>query len=226
MDKISCNVTKDLLPLYVDEILSDDSRKLVKSHMDSCSACREHYEKMKGINSSAKVEMADKEKDVIKGLRNTINRKRLLSICVTALLVMAISLGTFYGLVYKQSYLSYADTGLYVENYELCTNKPYYCYYGFDSPEKGTKFIYMSTTFYDSHSKNQKVVIVDNFSSDMDTSNPDVKQVYYISQEYVEPLKNCSYFVSADSDSEYIASNQSRLEELKKNSTLVWSSEQ
>lgn len=226
MEKISCSVAKDLLPLYVDEVLSEDSCKLVKSHVDGCSNCKEYYEKLKSTNSFVEVKTADKEKAVIKKIRNTINRKRLLGICVTAILVIAIALGTFYGLVHRQSYLSYADTGLYVENDKLLTSKPYYCYYGFDSPEEGTMFIYMSTTFYDSHSKNQKVVIVDDFSSGLDTNNPNVKQVYYISQEYVEPLKNCSYFVSANSESEYIFSNQSKLEELKKNSTLVWSSEQ
>ncbi len=39
-------------------------------------------------------------------------------------------------------------------------------------------------------------------------------------------LKNCSYFTSADSEADYIANNQSKLEELKKNSALVWNYEQ
>ena len=225
MDKISCNVAKDLLPLYVDEVLSEDSCKLLKKHIDSCTACRENYEEMKGIDNPVKSKQADKEKAVIKKIRKTINRKRLFGICVTAILVLAIAIGTFYGLVHKQSYLPYADTGLYVENDELRTNKPYYCYYMSDSPEEGTVFIFMTTTFHDSHSENQKIVTVDDFSG-LDTSKPDVKQVYYISQDYVEPIKNSSYFVSAESESEYLANNKSKLEELKENSTLVWSCEE
>lgn len=226
MDKINCSVAKDLLPLYVDSILTEDSCKLVKSHIDDCSACRSQYEKMKDINNFAKVKTTDKEKAVIKRIRSKINQKRLLGIGVTAILIIAIALGTFYGLVHKQSYLPYADTGLYVENSELRTNKPYYCYYGFDSPEEGTLFIYMSTTFHDSHSKNQKIIVVDDFSSSLETNNPNVKQVYYISEEYINPLKNYSYFVSAENEADYIANNQDKLEELKKNSTLIWSSEQ
>lgn len=223
MDKISCSVVKDLLPLYVDGVLTEESCKLVKNHIDGCSACKVQYEKMKDTSSPVKVRMTSKEKAVIKRIRNKINIKRWLGICVTALLVIAIALGAFYGVVHKQSYLAYADTGLYVENNELRTNKPYYCYYGFDSPEEGTLFIYMSTTVYDSHSKNQKLVVVDDWNAG---TAFDVKQVYYISEEYVKPLKDCSYFVSADNEADYIANNQSKLEELKKNSTLVWSSEQ
>ena len=223
MEKISCSVVKDLLPLYVDGVLTEDSSKLVKNHLDSCPACKEQYEKMKDTSNPVKAKTVDKEKAVIKRIRNKINLKRWLGICVTALLVIAIALGAFYGIVHKQSYLAYADTGLYVENNELRTNKPYYCYYGFDSPEEGTLFIYMSTTVYDSHSKNQKLVVVDDWNAG---TAFDVKQVYYISEEYVKPLKDCSYFVSADNEADYIANNQSKLEELKKNSTLVWSSEQ
>ena len=226
MDKISCSVVKDLLPLYVDGVLTEESCKLVKNHIDGCPACKVQYEKMKDTSSLVKVKTASKEKAVIKRIRNKINLKRWLGICVTALLVIAIALGAFYGVVHKQSYLAYADTGLYVENDKLCTDKSYYCYYGFDSPEEGTLFIYMTTTFYESHNENKKTIIVDDSSFALDTDNPDVKQVYYISEEYVKSLKSGSYFVSADSEANYIANNQSKLEELKKNSTLVWNSEQ
>ena len=225
MDKISCSVVKDLLPLYVDGVLTEESCKLVKNHIDGCPACKVQYEKMKDTSSPVKVKTASKEKAVIKRIRNKINIKRWLGICVTALLVIAIALGAFYGVVHKQSYLAYADTGLYVENDKLCTDKSYYCYYLSDSQEDGTVFIYMTTTFYESHNENKKTIIVDDFSGD-DTSRPEVKQVYYVSQEYVESLKNCSYFTSAGSEADYIANNQNKLEELKKNSTLVWSAEQ
>ena len=223
MDKISCSVVRDLLPLYVDGVLTEDSCKLVKNHTGECNACRTQYEKLKNISVHADIKTTNKERAVIKGIRSKIKRKRLLGICVTALLVVAVAIGAFHGIVHKQSYLAYADTGLYVQNNELRTNEPYYCYYGFDSPEEGTLFIYMSTTFYDSHSKNQKLVVVDDFS---DTGNLNVERVYYISEEYVKPLKNCSYFVSADNESDYIANNRSKLEKLKKNATLVWNSEQ
>lgn len=43
MKKNTCNIVRDLLPLYVDDILSEESRCLVEEHMKSCEACREEY---------------------------------------------------------------------------------------------------------------------------------------------------------------------------------------
>ena len=31
--KITCNIIEDLLPLYVDDMVSEDSRKLVEEHL-------------------------------------------------------------------------------------------------------------------------------------------------------------------------------------------------
>lgn len=31
--KISCNIIEDLLPLYVDDMVSEDSRQLVEEHL-------------------------------------------------------------------------------------------------------------------------------------------------------------------------------------------------
>lgn len=36
---MNCNVIKDLLPLYVDEVLSEDSKALVEAHLADCPDC-------------------------------------------------------------------------------------------------------------------------------------------------------------------------------------------
>lgn len=37
--KLSCNVIRDLLPLYADQICSEESKELVKEHLTSCKDC-------------------------------------------------------------------------------------------------------------------------------------------------------------------------------------------
>jgi len=37
---ISCEIIRDLLPLYVDDVCSDDSRELVEHHLRDCESCR------------------------------------------------------------------------------------------------------------------------------------------------------------------------------------------
>ena len=42
----SCNIIYDLLPLYIDGICSEESRKLVDKHLNECPACKEKYAAM------------------------------------------------------------------------------------------------------------------------------------------------------------------------------------
>ena len=49
MMKINCSVIEDLLPLYVDDVVSDDTIELVEDHLKTCEGCRQDYEQMKGI---------------------------------------------------------------------------------------------------------------------------------------------------------------------------------
>ena len=42
--KITCNIIEDLLPLYVDDMVSEDSRQLVEEHLKTCPACRKMQE--------------------------------------------------------------------------------------------------------------------------------------------------------------------------------------
>ena len=44
MNKISCDICKDLLPLVKDGIASEDSVQAVKEHLKECETCRNLYE--------------------------------------------------------------------------------------------------------------------------------------------------------------------------------------
>ena len=48
MKEIKCTVIQDLLPLYVDEVVSDDTKSLVNEHLLTCENCKNEYEQMKG----------------------------------------------------------------------------------------------------------------------------------------------------------------------------------
>jgi predicted anti-sigma-YlaC factor YlaD len=46
MNKISCNIIGDLLPLYVDGAVSEDTKKLVEEHLAECADCKKAAEEM------------------------------------------------------------------------------------------------------------------------------------------------------------------------------------
>ena len=46
MSEITCSVIKDLLPLYADGVVSEDTRRIVAEHLENCADCRKIYESM------------------------------------------------------------------------------------------------------------------------------------------------------------------------------------
>ena len=46
---LTCNIVEDLLPLYIDEVCSEESRKAVQEHLCHCKKCREQVENSKNF---------------------------------------------------------------------------------------------------------------------------------------------------------------------------------
>ena len=43
---ISCELVRDLLPLYDDNVISEDGHKIVSVHLSHCSACRAYHKQV------------------------------------------------------------------------------------------------------------------------------------------------------------------------------------
>lgn len=44
---MKCNVVRDLIPLYIDECCSEESKKIVTEHIENCAACKKLLEDVK-----------------------------------------------------------------------------------------------------------------------------------------------------------------------------------
>lgn len=44
--ELACEIVKDLLPLYVDEMVSDVSKKSIENHLEHCKDCTQMYQNM------------------------------------------------------------------------------------------------------------------------------------------------------------------------------------
>ena len=94
--KITCNIIEDLLPLYVDDMVSEDSRRLVEEHLKGCPACRKMQEEMMrenrltaGIKDGNSVKINKTEAEPLKKIRRRIRKKRILSVILAVVLVAA-----------------------------------------------------------------------------------------------------------------------------------------
>lgn len=77
MSKIGCEVIRDLLPSYIDEICSEETVKLVEEHFKGCQECRALAERMKKEELS--VEMNIDAINYMKKLKRHMLNKNLFS---------------------------------------------------------------------------------------------------------------------------------------------------
>lgn len=85
--KISCDVIQDILPLYVENIVSEDSEKMVEEHLDSCEKCKEYLNEIKSPDSF--VQKADELP--MKKLKSLLIRKKIQVIAISVFVSLVIA---------------------------------------------------------------------------------------------------------------------------------------
>ena len=86
---ITCNIIKDLLPLYAEDMVSEDSKALVDDHLCSCDSCTKELAELK---KAPKVPV-EVETTSLKRVEDTIRKKKLLT-AVTAVMTLVAVLVT------------------------------------------------------------------------------------------------------------------------------------
>ena len=95
MDKISCQVINDLLPLYVDDVVSEETRTVIENHLTECRECTIKAERMKwNMEKEIKEKAAQAEKKALLSAREKIRKKRIMTavisvISVTLVMILA-----------------------------------------------------------------------------------------------------------------------------------------
>lgn len=104
MTKITCEVVQDLLPLYYDEVCSDDTKKLVEAHLESCHFCKSELAALATEIPIKQSEASRNEQDkkMVLSLANswnTFRKKAFLKGVGIASIIALILFGGYYGLM-------------------------------------------------------------------------------------------------------------------------------
>ncbi len=97
--KISCEIIKDLLPLYHDDVCSEESRVMVEEHLTDCTTCKEELSKI-----SKNFECPQLKTDEVKPIRAIANNwkrdkmRAFVKGTVITLAICALLVGGFMGL--------------------------------------------------------------------------------------------------------------------------------
>ena len=91
MSKTNCNIIKDLLPSYMENICSNDTREFVENHLSECENCRKFADMMKKTELVS--EKTDKEViDYMKKVKRHILNKNIMSFGLLVLIVFGMAI--------------------------------------------------------------------------------------------------------------------------------------
>lgn len=80
--KYACNLIKDLLPLYHDEVCSEESKQAVEEHFEECQDCQEYYKKLNESDivelASFDEEMEEKKVESLKKVKKKLRKRDIL----------------------------------------------------------------------------------------------------------------------------------------------------
>lgn len=111
MNNIPCGVIRDLLPLYTEELCSEESRALVENHLKDCSGCRSLKESMKKTEPLP-VDSGESLKKVKKELRN--RRGRVAAMAALLVFVLLVTAFSWYS---KPEYYPYSENLISVREF-------------------------------------------------------------------------------------------------------------
>ena len=118
-NKIPCDVIRDLLPSYVDELTSETSNTLIMEHMRGCETCRKTLASMQGgLPFAEEAEKARREIDFLK--KNKRRNRRIVfgSIAGAFLLILAVLAARVF-IVGSRDYTNWIPANLTVEGRNL-----------------------------------------------------------------------------------------------------------
>lgn len=91
---MDCKIIQDLLPLYVDDCCSEETRRTVEAHLDTCAGCKELLAQMQGNLPAPEIPAAEEaDAQAMKTGMKKIRRRWLASLLAVVVLIAAVRIG-------------------------------------------------------------------------------------------------------------------------------------
>ena len=103
MDK-TCSIVQDLLPLYEEDMLREETKEFVDGHLAQCAACRAELDALK-----ADVKPAPVSAQPLRDLKRQLRRKKLTAVLLAVALALTLATAGFAYLTAPQ-YMPYDET--------------------------------------------------------------------------------------------------------------------
>ncbi|MGG1218858.1 zf-HC2 domain-containing protein [Priestia endophytica] len=101
MRKISCDIVKDILPLYYDNVCSSDTKKIVEEHLSECDSCKDELNRIQVdiIIPKEAIEKNREDSNAIKNISSFWKRSKAKSFITGAIITAILFLLIFVGYI-------------------------------------------------------------------------------------------------------------------------------
>lgn len=113
--KNECNIVRDLLPLYIENMASEETREFVEAHLSNCPECNELYLSM---TEKGKEEIADEEAQKkilpLRIVKRKLLCKKIVASAISVVILLAIVIvagANIYDFVDRQNKVAHIDYG-------------------------------------------------------------------------------------------------------------------
>ncbi|MBP7343543.1 MAG: zf-HC2 domain-containing protein [Clostridia bacterium] len=185
--KVTCNVIKDLLPLYLENMLSGDSRIIVEEHIEQCQKCKDHLNEMRNTNGMP----VDRDTSPLIKIRSTLLKKKI-QIAIFSVLLSMILFVVAFSFLTAPEYIQYSEGSVIIN--EIGNGSVLVKFddsvYGYDISKyltgDNTGFVYDITTWNSIWNRNMKKSNIGN--TVLNPNGENVVAVYYYNADGSEDI--------------------------------------
>ena len=117
MEKINCNVIQDILTLYIEDTVSEDTKKLVEAHLQNCEICRQVYQETKtDLENDIKISMQTKNSNNkandLKSFRKSFIKRKIKTILFSIAATVIFFVSVFIFMNKHVTYINYKELGI------------------------------------------------------------------------------------------------------------------
>lgn len=197
--KITCDIIQDLLPLYADRVLSEDSRLLVEEHLTECPVCSERLSKDLPLSSPIE---ATASAEPLKRIKKKMLKKNLVIALIVAVCILLLCASAVFFVFFDEIPIAYDPTLVSAKEADDETIDIYKTgdYYGSSAEIRdGNVYISFTTSRWINHRSDykyddakfhafsiSKTVLLDN-SNGKAQSAKQIKAIYYQSDDDAKP---------------------------------------
>lgn len=248
--KITCDVIQDLMPSYIDGILSEDSKVLVEEHMGTCQECRKMLEIMKEEQGKEQVrikpfaastaergagETENTESNANAGSVAALKKiwkkllvRRVLTAAVAVILTLIAAAAGYNHWYFNEKYMTLEDSGMYVKNNYLYSSNNLINRMKVQYTEDGkTEFVYaIDAPYAGTLELKGNDILLQDFSkkteevSPEDDSTPETVKEVYYMSEEAQKKSLELTELEVKGDLEAV---EKIVDEMKQESELIWS---